>query len=198
MIPDPERKNSWADYQKWPSDKRWEIIDGRAYAMTAPTTIHQSICGELYVALHGHFKGRSCQVFISPVDVKLSEHDVVQPDLLVACHPDRVLRTHVEGPPDLVVEVLSPSTYRHDRVRKMRLYARAGVKEYWLLDSEGAIAEVLLLDGENYTFAGVFGYEDQLWSPTFPELRINLTDIFPEDPVDGVHESEGPYQFSSN
>lgn len=195
-APHPTRKATWTDYQGWDDDTRWEIIDGHPYAMTAPRVSHQMVCGELHALLHAHFKGRRCKLFLSPIDVRLSEHDVVQPDLIVVCDRSQITDTHIEGPPSLVVEILSPSTERHDRVRKLRLYARAGVKEYWLLQPNPALAEVLSLEGGSFRIAGVYTETDILTSPLFPELFLSLSEVFGptgEEAVDEVREATPPY-----
>ena len=195
-APKTIHKATWTDYQGWDDDTRWEIIDGHPYAMTAPRVSHQTVCGELYALLHAHFKRRRCRLFLSPIDVRLSEHDVVQPDLLVVCDRTQITDTHIEGPPSLVVEILSPSTQRHDRVRKLRLYAQVGVKEYWILQPSPALAEILSLDGTGYRIAGTYTETDTLVSPLFPELSVELSEIFlptDEEPVDEVREANPPY-----
>lgn len=192
----PQPKVGWSDYLQWSDDKRWEIIDGHPYAMSAPRVSHQLVCGELYAALHSHFTGKNCRLFLSPIDVRLSEYDVVQPDLIVVCDRSRITPTHIEGAPTLAVEILSPSTQRHDRVRKLRLYAASGVKEYWLLQPYPALAEVLSLAGDSYRIAGTYTERDTLQSPCFPDLELNLADIFletDEDFVEEVREAAPPY-----
>ncbi|MBN1671050.1 MAG: Uma2 family endonuclease [Kiritimatiellae bacterium] len=170
---------TWSDYRRWPRDERWEIVAGESYAMTpAPSTRHQQVVGEVFAQLHGHFAGKSCRAFVSPMDVRLTEQDVVQPDVLVVCAPDRVRRSHIEGAPTLVVEVVSPSSALHDHVRKMALYARAGVQEVWLVTPYPWLAEVFALDGATYRLAGSYTKEDTLESPTFPDLRIELAAVF--------------------
>jgi len=105
------KKYSYSDYLSWPDEERWEIIDGGVYNMTpAPTIKHQNIAGILYATLNQNLKGRSCRPFIAPADVVLSEHDVVQPDVLVVCDEKKITEANIQGAPDLVVEVLSPST----------------------------------------------------------------------------------------
>jgi Uma2 family endonuclease len=153
------------------------------------------VCGELHALLHAHFKGRPCRPFLSPIDVRFSEHDVVQPDLIVVCEESRITATHIEGPPTLVIEILSPSTQRHDKVRKLRLYAAAGVKEYWLFQPYPALAEVLSLQGTGYRVAGTYTEADELVSPCFPDLTINLRDIFPEpdEGIEEIRETPPPY-----
>ncbi len=189
-------KVSWSDYRAWDDDNRWEVIDGHPYAMTGPRVSHQRVCGEIYGELRSHFKDRPCEPFLSPIDVKLSEHDIVQPDLIVVCHQSKIKETHIDGPPTLVVEVLSPSTQRHDRVRKLRLYAAAGVQEYWLFQPYPALAEVLYLENGEYRIAGTYTETELLRSPSFPELTLQLSEIFPppseEETIQEVRETPYP------
>ena len=195
-APQSSPRASWTDYRTWDDDTRWEIIDGHPYAMTAPRVSHQMVCGELFALLHAHFKSQRCKVFLSPIDVRFSEHDVVQPDLIVVCDRSQITETHIEGPPALVVEILSPSTQRHDRVRKLRLYARFGVREYWIFQPNPALAEVLSLDGSGYRIAGVYTDSERLLSPLFPELNLNLAEVFlptGEDIIEEIREASAPY-----
>lgn len=176
--PRPSGRVNWTDYCSWTDDQRWEIIDGHPYAMTAPRVSHQSVVGEMYVLLHAHFKSRPC----------------------IVCERSQIKETHVEGPPDLAVEVLSPSTQRHDRIRKLRLYAAAGIKEYWIFQPYPAMAEVLSLEGDSYRIAGTYTEADTLISPLFPELSLELAAVFP--PPDGelieeVRETPPPYSAVS-
>ncbi len=137
---------TWDDYCSWPDDERWEIIDGESFAMSpAPILRHQMISIELSAQMQIQFRGKKCKVFVAPTDVKLSEYDVVQPDLLVVCDKNKMKRTHIEGAPTLIIEILSPSTSIHDRMHKMNLYAASGVKEVWLVTPYPALVEVYLL-----------------------------------------------------
>ena len=148
---------AWDDYRQWTDDRRWEILDGEAFAMTpAPSMRHQDVVAQLHVQLEAHFAGKTCRVVLSPADVKLSEHDVVQPDLAVVCDPRKIKPSHVEGAPTLIIEVLSPSTEVFDRRRKMVLYARSGVKEVWLVRPYPSLIEVYVLDGPSYRLAHAF------------------------------------------
>jgi Uma2 family endonuclease len=110
--------------------------------------------------------------------VKLSETDVVQPDILVVCDLGQIRTTHIEGAPALVIEILSPDSTRHDRARKPILYAKAGVKEFWIVTPWPSLAEVFVLDGESYRMQAAFGKDDELRSVVFPDLRIDLRDVF--------------------
>ena len=173
------RKFTWADYQKWPDDERWEIIGGEAFAMSpAPLTRHQRIQADLMAELIPIFRKGECQVFGAPTDVKLSDDDIVQPDIFVVCDEKQITRTHIEGPPKLVIEILSESTTLHDRLRKSRLYAAAGVQEYWIVTSFPSMVEVFTLEGGGYKLSHVFEKRDTLKSPAFPKLSIRLKDVF--------------------
>jgi Uma2 family endonuclease len=123
---------------------------------------------------------------------------VVQPDVLVVCDPRKIKDTHIEGAPDLVVEIASPSTTVYDRTLKLELYARYGVKEYWLVTPYPHLLEVLLLDGDGYRIRKVYRKQDTLTSPTLPGLELPLAAIFDFPIPDGerileVHESTPPY-----
>ena len=179
----PARRRSdgytWDDYRAWGDEQRWQIIGGEAYAMTpAPSTHHQRLVARLYEQLARHFRNKRCEVFLSPVDVRLSAKDVVQPDLLVVCDREQVKATHIEGAPALVVEIISPSSALIDQGLKMRLYARAGVREVWLVRPNPWLAEVLTLDGGTYRLRGAYSQEDQLASPSFRGLRVDLRNVF--------------------
>ena len=198
-----EGRFTWADYRTWPDDERWEIIGGEAFAMSpGPTIRHQEIQANLMTSLGLHFRARPCKVFGSPTDVRLSDEDVVQPDILIVCETSQLTRTHVEGAPTLVVEIVSDHSAAHDRIRKCRLYARAGVREYWIVTPHPSMVEVLSLDGGSYRLAGSYEKKDVLTSPAFPELALKLDEIFTfplepgeEPPV--VREPPGRYRAVS-
>lgn len=194
MQPLPDKKVSFEEYRSWTDDQRWEIIDGQPYAMSGASVAHQEICGNFYSALSQHFAGGPGRVYFAPLDVRLSDYDVVQPDLLVICDRSQLQGTHVDGPPALVIEVLSPSSVRHDRNKKFRLYAAAGVKEYWILYPSPPMAEVHLLDDQGYrTHEVYYGDRETLQSATFPDLRLNLEPLFPDIDSDEVKETPPLY-----
>ena len=138
-----------ADYMSWSDDERWELIDGIAYDMSpAPTIKHQNIAGGLYSLLREKLKGKTCQPFIAPLDVVLSDVDVVQPDVIVVCDPAKITERNIQGPPNWVAEVLSPGTARKDLREKKALYERAGVNEYVVFDPVQAwVQRFVLIDG---------------------------------------------------
>ena len=174
-----DERYTWADYCKWPEGERWEIIGGVAFDMSpAPATRHQAIVCELTRQFANAFLDNKCKVFVSPTDIKLSESDVVEPDVFVVCEPEKIERTHIEGAPTLVIEVLSPSTAKKDRTLKMDLYASSGVKEVWIVDPDGATVEVFSLDSGSYRLAGEFGKDGDAVSVVFPDLTVELKRVF--------------------
>ena len=198
----PARKDetyTWDDYRSWDDKGRWEIIGGQVHAMSpAPSTRHQKIASRLTRSLEEHFDGKVCEVYPAPVDVKLSNRDMVQPDLVVVCDDKRILPTHIDGPPTLVIEILSPSTALYDRTKKLDLYARSGVKEVWLITPYPSCIEVYLLDGDTYRFMHACGKEESFRSPSFPDLPLDLLRLFdfplqPGEQIQRVKESHPPY-----
>jgi Uma2 family endonuclease len=188
MEPLPKPKVSFEEYRSWPDDERWEIVDGHPFAMSGASVAHQEICSNFHFALRRHFADGPCKVYFAPLDVRLSEFDVMQPDLLVICKDSQLKGTHVDGAPALVIEVLSQSSVRHDRIRKFRLYASAGVKEYWILHPSPPMAEVHMLDGDGYRTHGIYSEQEILQSATFPDLTLDLNPLFPYVEVDEVRE----------
>ncbi len=184
-LRDPVRhKLTYEDYLLFPEDgSRHEILDGEHFVSAAPSLLHQSIVVELtsWIApfVRRHRLGR---LFVAPVDVLLGEHDVVQPDLLfVSQARSRILtETNVHGAPDLVIEVLSPSTRRVDEGLKLERYGVLGVQEYWMIDPSRSAAQIFRRTGERLqTVADLTAAdEDRLTSPLFPGLEIPLAEIF--------------------
>ncbi len=170
---------TYEDYKTWTGEQLWELVAGQPYVMTpAPSCQHQRLVTRVWQTLSGHFQGGPCEAFVGPLDVKLSQHDVVQPDVLVISDRSQDKGCHIEGPPALVVEVLSPSTFRHDRVRKLNLYARFGIQEYWIVTPEPPILEVLTLEPSGYHVFGAYSDADELQSPSFPDLKTRLSELF--------------------
>ena len=150
-----EQRYTYADYRAWDDDDRWELIDGIAYAMSpAPTWMHQEISGNLFGQLYVFLDGKPCKVFHAPFDVRLNAdtHDdtVVQPDLVVICDHSKLRGTGCVGAPDMVIEILSPSTASRDMLLKYNKYLRAGVREYWIVDPETRMVRVCTLKDGKY------------------------------------------------
>jgi Uma2 family endonuclease len=133
-----ERPLTVEDYETFPDDgNRYEIIGGQLYVSPSPSVEHQRIVGRLFLAI-GQFleEHGTGEAFTAPLDVQFSEFDVVQPDIVAVLNQNSQIKTpaRVVGAPDLVVEVISPSSGVRDRVDKAALYVRNGVREYWLVD----------------------------------------------------------------
>lgn len=179
-----DERYTWTDYRSWPDEERWEIIDGIAYNMAAaPSTRHQTVGGNFFSALHRALRGKRCTPFIAPTDVRLSETDVVQPDILVVCDPSKITPSHIEGAPDLVVEVLSPSTSAKDLREKKRLYQRVGVAEYLGVDPLEMYVQRFLLSAEGrYGEPEIFSAQETLELATLEGIAIALWEVFDAAP----------------
>jgi len=193
MLPQTVEKQdtlfTWTDYRTWPDDERWELIAGVAYAMApAPSTKHQSVGARLYSRLERGLEGKPCKPFIAPTDVKLSDLDVVQPDILVVCDSARITPTHIEGAPEVVIEVLSPATAAKDLRQKKTLYERAGVREYLVIDPLEEYAIRFLLGTGGFDKGTVFATDELLVIVTLEDLEIPLWEVFE---VEGPHDKTG-------
>lgn len=155
-----QEKYTYEDLQNIENKKRYELIDGELYLMSSPSTSHQEIVGEIYAQLHNYLKGKKCKAFVSPLDVCLSglrnpkkEYNVVQPDILVVCDNTKITNNMgIQGAPDLIIEVLSPASKKHDTLVKYNLYQYYGVKEYWIVDEEiGVIYQYIINEKNIYT-----------------------------------------------
>lgn len=179
----PREKITYQDYLQLPEEQRYEVLEGDLRMVPAPGILHQeallSLSHILKVFLRNHRLGR---VYIAPVDVILDEDSVVQPDLAVVLSErlDIVSPEGVRGAPDLVVEVLSPSTAHRDRGVKRRLYGRYGVQEYWLVDPVARTIEVACLRAGTLETVGVLDAGVALRSPLFPTLSFQVDELFTE------------------
>ena len=177
-----EEHYTYADYCKWGDDERWELIRGVPYAMSpAPASKHQSIIGALHLQLGNFLKGKSCKVFLSPFDVRLNfdtdDDTVVQPDLLVVCNQTKIDDKGCNGAPDMVIEVLSPSSARYDRSVKFRLYQQSGVLEYWIIDPETQTVQAHILDDGRY-YTNIYSDADVAPVHVLEGCTINVPDLF--------------------
>ncbi|TEU13553.1 MAG: Uma2 family endonuclease [Anaerolineales bacterium] len=173
---------TYEDYRQLPDDgKRYELIEGEMHMIAAPTTEHQRISFNLTVAIGTHVREQSLgSLFVAPADVVLSRWDVVQPDILFVSK-DRemvITDTHVDGPPDLVIEILSPSTVSLDQLVKRQLYARHGVCEFWLVSPEAGTIEVLELHEGAYRRRALVGRGDTITSRILEGLELAIDEIF--------------------
>jgi len=185
----PDTRFTYEDFLLFPDDgKRHELIDGEHYVTPSPNMRHQVLLGRLYLALGGFVATRPDlgRAFLSPFDVVFTQFDVVEPDLLfvAADQLDILTKANVQGPPALVVEILSRGTRKKDEQIKRRLFERGGVREYWLIDPEldvikvfrrtadGALPRVAELSREE---------EDTLQTPLLPGFSLSLIAFFAGD-----------------
>jgi Uma2 family endonuclease len=189
--PQQPENYSYADYAKSLENEIFEMLDGYIISMSpAPTTKHQQIQRELLVEFGMYLRGKECSVFGSPVDVclfadrKMSNDQIkdwVQPDITVVCDKNKINPNNIVGAPDLVIEILSPSTARNDRVIKFNHYQKAGVKEYWIVDPSNEYIEVFLLQDHQFISSGFYTKEDSIKVSMFEDFTIDLKNIFPNE-----------------
>ena len=174
-------KFTYEDYKHTPEDKRYELLDGDLITVPAPRTAHQRSSRKIEIPLATFVEQNDLgEVFDAPYDVVLSETDVVQPDILFVSKERSYIVTedNIRGAPDLVIEVLSPSTAQRDRTLKRTLYALHGVSEYWQADTDAKNVTVLTLVNGEYKVAGIYGEGQTLTSPLLPGFTLEIDKIF--------------------
>ena len=174
-------KFTYEDYCNAPEDKRYELHDGDLVVVPSPREQHQNSVGSLFYFLRAFVLGRELgRVYIAPFDIVLSNHDVVQPDVIFVSGDrlDIITPDNIQGAPDLVIEVLSPSTAHRDRTFKRALYARHGVREFWLVDTDTQTIEILLLGSGGYEEIGTYGAGQALVSPTLTGFALDIDKLF--------------------
>ena len=180
----PEYKRfTYTDYCTWGDDERFELIDGVPYAMSAPSQAHQEISMQLSRLIGNFLVGKPCKVFAAPFDVRLNfdtrDDIVVQPDLLVVCDKSKLDGKSCVGAPDMVIEILSPSTAVLDKFLKFNRYLQVGVREYWIVDPDSKTVSVYILENDKYT-AQAFCSEDTVPVYVLEGCIIKLQEVFPE------------------
>ena len=181
--PAQNRKYTYSDYLTWDDENRYELIDGEVYMMSAPSLDHQEISMEISRQLANYLQGKTCKVFPAPCDVRLNadteDDTVVQPDMIVVCDPKKIEnRKSCKGAPDMVVEILSPSTAIYDQNTKLEKYVRAGVKEYWLVNPETKSVHVYLFKNGEGIFR-MYKDADVISVNILENCQIHLADVFP-------------------
>ncbi|MGA0558256.1 Uma2 family endonuclease [Larkinella sp. VNQ87] len=188
---DLTRQYTYADYLTWRVQERLELIRGFIWKMSpAPNRRHQEIVSNFHGLIWSHLKGKPCQVFTAPFDVRLPRTDkvtnetittVVQPDICVICDPAKLDEAGCLGAPDLVIEVLSKGNTKREMKVKFEAYEEAGVREYWVVQPEYDNVLVYTLN-EQGRFIGQHPYDESDWiTPTiFPDLQIDLHEVFAE------------------
>ena len=175
------RKFTYEDYRNTPDDIRYELHDGELIVVPAPNMAHQGISTTLLRLIDTLVYLRKLgKVFHAPTDVVFSDTEVVQPDLIFVSNERSHILTenNIRGAPDLIIEILSPSTAGRDRTFKRTLYERHGVKEYWMVDPSARNITILLLGESGYELAGIYGEGQTLTSTTLSGFSLDMDDIF--------------------
>ncbi len=176
-----EKRFTYRDYLKLEDDKRYEIIEGELLMAPAPRPYHQDVCRELFLKLHSYVKNKNLgKIYFAPVDVILDEENVVQPDILFISKERLgiIKERGIFGTPDLVVEVVSPSTFVRDTERKRKLYERFGVKEFWLLFPNDRVFQVWSLEEKGYELFSYAEEEGKIRSKIFRDFELDIGEVF--------------------
>jgi Uma2 family endonuclease len=175
-------KLTFEEFRQLPIDgKRYELVRGEVHVTPAPATRHQAVVQNLTVNLGSHvIKNHLGEVWTAPLDVRLGEDTALQPDLIFISNARAgiIQEDWIAGAPDLVVEVLSPSTAAYDRATKLPIYADAGVPEVWLIDPQAKTVEVLKLQSKKYFVEVTHAGDQVLASNLFPGWQLPLHDLF--------------------
>jgi len=176
-----KKRYTYEDYLKTPEDGRYELIEGELIMTPSPVPKHQRISGKLYFELRKFVtENDRGEIFYAPCDVYLDDENVVQPDILFISK-DRLSiigEKNIQNAPDLVIEIISENTAYRDLVQKKRLYARFGVKEYWIVIPDEGSIEIYILKDNSYILYKAFNRDNSLESPYFKDLKISLNRIF--------------------
>jgi len=166
------------EIESWETDERFELIDGVIHMMSPPTRTHQKISGEIFNQLYNFLKGKTCEVYSAPFAVYLGDNDTrVEPDIIVVCDKSKLTDKGCKGAPDLVIEILSPTTSKHDRITKFNKYMAALVREYWIVDPADKAISVYVLENNKY-FAYAYGDADVITVSVLRGCQINTADVF--------------------
>lgn len=183
------KKYTYEDLLKIDDGNRYELIDGQLYLMSSPTTKHQEVVGTIYVQLYNYLIGKKCKVFVSPLDVCLSgvrnpkkEYNVLEPDVMVVCDESKISDKAIEGAPDIIIEVVSPSSRKHDTFVKFNLYQYYGVKEYWIIDLEAEVIYQYILNEKNiYTLPKTYEITEDVKVNRLKNCTISLRELLKKD-----------------
>jgi Uma2 family endonuclease len=184
MSPEPRRKLDYSDFLATPNDgNRYELLQGALFVNPAPSLIHQRVSRRLQRQLEDYFHTRSIgEVFNAPLDVILTPHDVLEPDLLVVADQSHISKRGIEKPPLLVVEILSPSTRKVDRGLKYRRYAELGVQHYWIVDPDRTTVECHRLAGGAYRLLVASQGDTLVRHPDWDGLIVDLAVLWRQSP----------------
>lgn len=172
-----ERIMTEADYYNIPDERRVELIDGHIYDMASPGVIHQTVLGELFYLISDYIrkKGGRCRV-LPDLDTKLDtdEDTIVRPDISVICDPEKLTDRRCEGSPDWIIEIVSPGNARNDYLRKLELYQRVGIREYWIVDPMKKSVIVYVFQGEDLDMTP-YCFDDKITPDIYKDLIIDFS-----------------------
>ncbi len=184
--PKPEQKYSYADYLTWDESERWEIFESVPHMQAAPSRIHQKISGEMHRQFANYLHGKSCEVYPAPFCVRLDAEkedyavrNVVEPDITIVCDKSKLDEKGCKGAPDMIIEIVSPSTGKIDKIIKFNKYEKAGVRVYWIVEPDQKLVSIFTLgpDGK-YGRPDIYSDEDRIKVSIFTDLEIDLKAVF--------------------
>lgn len=184
---DKKASYTYADYLTWRFEEMVELIKGKLYILSpAPAERHQRLVTNLTIEIGSHFKGKACRVYVAPFDVRLVKtgvddgdvSTVVQPDICVICNAHKIDEKGCAGAPDLIVEILSPASSKKDLNEKFNLYEENGVQEYWVVFPDSNVINQYVLTDGVYEQVATLDRSDTLRSVIFPDLMIDLRQVF--------------------
>lgn len=184
------KRFTYADYLTWPENTPVELIEGIPYAMTTPMRIHQEVVGEVLRQIANYLVDKPCEVYTAPFDVRLADSkakdkdiiNVVQPDISVICDKEKLDDKGCLGSPDLVIEVVSPSSVAKDNIEKLNLYEKYAIKEYWIIHPADKLISVYRLDStRRYARPIIYLFNQEVPIGIFQDLKISLKPLLSEE-----------------
>ena len=185
---EPDRIFTYKDYLTWNDNERWELINGMVYNMApAPSVNHQRILRQLLLQIGIFLSDKHCEVFSAPLDVRFPATDeededsknVVQPDMVVICDSSKLDEKGCKGAPDLIIEIVSPSSASMDNIKKMELYEKNGVKEYWIVHPIYKIVTIYkITESGLYGKPEIYSEEDKIEVELLKGLTVDLSLVF--------------------
>lgn len=178
---------TYLDIMSVNDDNRWELIDGVPYCMSPPSRIHQKVSMEISRQIANYLLDKKCDIYTAPFGVRLCNQDsddkeiinYVEPDISVICDKNKLDKKGCKGAPDLIIEILSPSTAKIDLLKKFNLYRKYGVKEYWIVDPDERDVSVYVLgDNGEYSAAKYYGENDKVSINILEDIKIDFRLVF--------------------
>jgi len=159
--------------------RKYEMLDGKIYYMACPPTNHNAITVNVCGIFRNYLRGKKCRVFMDGADVHFNEKDITVPDVMIVCNKDIIKKTGIYGAPDLIVEVLSPSTAKNDIGYKKDLYEKYGVKEYWIISQAERSVQIYLLKDGIYKFDKIYhAYDEDMLEALTEEEKSEIIKEF--------------------